>query len=51
MMAVEAMACNKPVIVFDGTALPEVIFVNEKYSGGYLFYKKTFHCWLKRLKG
>lgn len=26
MMAIEAMACGKPVIVFDGTALPEVIF-------------------------
>ena len=26
MMAIEAMACAKPVIVFDGTALPEVAF-------------------------
>ena len=24
MMAVESMACGKPVIVFDGTSLPEV---------------------------
>lgn len=26
MMAIEAMACEKPVIVFEGTALPEVTF-------------------------
>lgn len=26
MMAIEAMACGKPSIVFDGTALPEVTF-------------------------
>ena len=26
MMAIEAMACGKPVIVFEGTALPEVVF-------------------------
>lgn len=26
MMAIEAMACGTPVIVFEGTALPEVIF-------------------------
>jgi glycosyltransferase involved in cell wall biosynthesis len=26
MMAIEAMACGKPVITFDGTALPEVVF-------------------------
>ncbi|MBC7085023.1 MAG: glycosyltransferase [Methanomethylovorans sp.] len=26
LMAIEAMACGKPVIVFEGTALPEVIF-------------------------
>jgi glycosyltransferase involved in cell wall biosynthesis len=26
MMAIEAMACGKPVIVFDGTSLPEVTF-------------------------
>ena len=24
MMAVESMACGKPVIIFDGTSLPEV---------------------------
>ncbi len=29
MMAVEAMACGKPVIVFNGTALPEVIFAPQ----------------------
>jgi glycosyltransferase involved in cell wall biosynthesis len=29
LMAVEAMACSKPVIVFDGTALPEVSFAPE----------------------
>lgn len=26
MMAIEAMACGKPVIAFEGTSLPEVIF-------------------------
>jgi glycosyltransferase involved in cell wall biosynthesis len=26
MMAIEAMACGKPVIVFEGTALPDVVF-------------------------
>jgi len=26
MMAMEAMACGKPVIVFEGTALPETVF-------------------------
>ncbi len=29
MMAVEAMACGKPVIVFNGTALPEVVFAPQ----------------------
>jgi glycosyltransferase involved in cell wall biosynthesis len=29
MMAMEAMACEKPVITFDGTSLPEVIFAPE----------------------
>ncbi|WP_376098579.1 glycosyltransferase [Roseomonas sp. CCTCC AB2023176] len=29
MMAVEAMACGKPVVVFEGTALPEVTFAPE----------------------
>jgi len=29
MMAMEAMACGKPVIVFDGTALPEVVHAEE----------------------
>ncbi len=29
MMAVEAMACEKPVIVFEGTALPDVTFAPE----------------------
>lgn len=29
MMAVEAMACEKPVIVFDNTALPSVTFAPE----------------------
>jgi hypothetical protein len=29
MMAIEAMACGKPVIVFDGTALPETVFAPE----------------------
>lgn len=32
MMAMEAMACGKPVIVMDGTSLPEVIKASE--SGG-----------------
>jgi len=29
MMAVEAMACGKPVVVFEGTALPDTIFAPE----------------------
>jgi glycosyltransferase involved in cell wall biosynthesis len=29
MMAMEAMACGKPVVVFDGTALPETIFAPQ----------------------
>ena len=29
MMAVEAMACGKPCVVFDGTALPETTFAPE----------------------
>lgn len=29
MMAAEAMACAKPVIVFEGTSLPEVVFAPE----------------------
>ena len=29
MMAMEAMACGKPVITFDGTSLPEVTFAPE----------------------
>ncbi|MCC7528092.1 MAG: glycosyltransferase [Candidatus Melainabacteria bacterium] len=29
MMAVEAMACGKPSIIFDGTALPETTFAPE----------------------
>ncbi len=29
MMAMEAMACGKPVLVFDGTALPETVFAPE----------------------
>jgi glycosyltransferase involved in cell wall biosynthesis len=29
MMAMEAMACGKPVLVFDGTALPETIFAPQ----------------------
>lgn len=29
MMAMEAMACGKPVITFDGTSLPEIIFAPE----------------------
>jgi len=29
MMAIEAMACGKPVIVFEGTSLPEVAFTPE----------------------
>jgi glycosyltransferase involved in cell wall biosynthesis len=29
MMAIEAMACGKPVIVFEGTSLPEVTFAPE----------------------
>jgi len=28
-MAVEAMACGKPVIVFEGTSLPEVTFAPD----------------------
>jgi hypothetical protein len=29
MMAIEAMACGKPVIVFEGTALPDTVFAPE----------------------
>lgn len=29
MMAVEAMACGKPVVVFDGTALPDITFAPD----------------------
>lgn len=29
MMAMEAMACGKPTIVFEGTSLPEVVFAPE----------------------
>lgn len=29
MMAMEAMACGKPTIVFDGTSLPEIIYAPE----------------------
>lgn len=29
MMAIEAMACGKPVICFEGTSLPEVVFAPE----------------------
>jgi len=29
VMAIEAMACGKPVIVFDGTSLPEVTFAPD----------------------
>ena len=29
VMAIEAMACGKPIICFDGTALPEVIFAPD----------------------
>lgn len=29
LMAIEAMACGKPVVVFDGTSLPEVAFAPE----------------------
>lgn len=29
MMAIESMACAKPVIAFDGTALPETLFAPE----------------------
>ncbi len=29
MMAVEAMACAKPIIVFEGTALPDITFAPE----------------------
>ena len=29
MMAVEAMACGKPVVVFEGTSLPEVTFAPD----------------------
>jgi glycosyltransferase involved in cell wall biosynthesis len=29
LMAVEAMACGKPVIVFEGTSLPEVVFAPD----------------------
>jgi len=29
LMAMESMACGKPIIVFDGTSLPEVVFAPE----------------------
>ena len=37
MMAIEAMACEKPVVVFDNTALPDVTFAPEC---GYLVKNK-----------
>ena len=29
MMAMEAMACGKPIIVFDGTSLPEIVYAPD----------------------
>jgi len=39
MMAIEAMACGTPVIVFDGTALPETIHADE--GGGIVVPRKN----------
>lgn len=38
MTAIEAMACGKPVITFDGTSLPEIIFA-DKGGGVVVPYK------------
>jgi glycosyltransferase involved in cell wall biosynthesis len=46
MMAIEAMACGKPVITFDGTSLRDVIFAPE---GGMSVPKGDIDAFLKEL--
>ncbi len=40
MMAIEAMACGKPVVVFDGTSLPDTVFA-ERDGGIVVPYKDS----------
>lgn len=47
LMAVESMACGTPVLVFEGTALPEVI---KAPLGGLAVTSKDSHSYAKTLK-
>lgn len=47
MMAIEAMACGKPIIIFDNTALPYVTFAPDC---GYLVKNKDSRDLMKALK-
>ena len=47
MMAMEAMACGKPVIVMDGTSLPEVVKPDE--SGGIIVPQGDVDAMVKQL--
>lgn len=46
MMAIEAMACGKPTIVFEGTALPEITFAPE----GAISVEKNVHSLVDSIK-
>ncbi len=47
LMAVESMACGTPVLVFEGTALPEVI---KAPLGGFAVPSKNIHSYALALK-